>query len=70
MSDKQDAERYRWLRSQYGLTLESSGMQWTRIKDGSKFIASHRLCANDRIFSAFETLDETIDEAILLTKEN
>ena len=46
-----DAERYRWLKSQKGLELSSFGGSW--IKDGTKFDASHRLCANDTVYKPY-----------------
>lgn len=64
-SDKQDAERYRWLKTQHGLDLRSDNMQWIRM-DGSKFLSAYRLCGDDIAYAPYETLDETIDEAMKL----
>lgn len=60
-----DAMRYRWLRAQPKLRLESDDFQsyWIR-EDGSKFHSSHRLSAKDTRYGIYETLDETIDRAI------
>jgi len=59
-----DSERYQWLKSAKGLTLESErGSPWTR-EDGSKFRPSHRLCAGGTQFAPCETLDDAIDEAM------
>lgn len=57
-----DADRYRWLKSQPALTLESSGARWER--DGVAFVASHRLCAGHTAYAPYATLDETIDAAL------
>ncbi len=57
-----DAARYRWLRDAKSLELTSDGMEWTRA-DGTKFCASHRLCAGQTAFAAYPSLDETIDAA-------
>jgi len=57
-----DAARYRWLRDAKSLDLASDGMEWTRA-DGTKFRASHRLCAGQTAFAAYPSLDETIDAA-------
>lgn len=62
-----DAERYRWLKTQKGLTLESDNMIWTRI-NGSKFMSPYRLCGNDIAYESCETLDKTIDTAMLVEK--
>ena len=61
---EQDAARYRWLKDQQGLTLESArGSGWTR-EDGSRFIPTHRLCAGGTQFAPCEALDESIDAAM------
>ena len=58
---RQDADRYRWLRAQKRLRLQSDGGMWTR--DGETFHASHNLAANDTQYGPYATLDETIDFA-------
>jgi len=61
---RKDAERYRWLKSAKGLTLESErGSAWTR-EDGTKFTPSHRLCAGGTQFGPHEHLDDSIDAAM------
>lgn len=60
---KEDAARYRWLKAQKGLSLTTDNMTWTR-PDGSTFISSHLLAANDTQHAPCETLDETIDVAM------
>jgi len=65
--DNKDAERYRFLRDLNGLELRSTYQTWTR-HDGSKFNSSHYLAGNDTAFSAYETLDETIDAAMKVKK--
>jgi len=62
-----DAKRYRWLRSQRAVLLESDQTQWER-NDGTKYQSSHRLCANDTQFASYETLDATIDAAMRVCK--
>lgn len=64
-SDAEDAKRYRWLKAQRGLELQSLGQssQWIR-PDGTKFYSSHMLLAGNTAYGAYETLDETIDAAI------
>ena len=64
-----DAERYRWLKAQKSLLLESATGFWTKA-DGSRFSPTHRLCAGDTQFAAYETLDEAIDAARSALKEN
>lgn len=58
-----DGARYRWLKAQKSIDLQSNGGEWTR-KDGTRFFASHRLCAGDRAYAVAETLDATIDAAM------
>ena len=58
-----DAMRYRWLRKQKTLRLVSDGTVWKR-KNGDSFRASHVLSASDTRYGVYETLDETIDEAM------
>lgn len=61
---RKDAERYQWLKSAKGLTLESErGSAWTR-EDGTKFTPSHRLCAGGTQFGPHEHLDDSIDAAM------
>ena len=57
-----DAERYRWLKAQRGLSLTAESMKWTR-SDGSTFVSTHCLAAGDTQFSAAPDLDQTIDQA-------
>lgn len=61
---RDDAMRYRWLREQNRLQLVSQSIVWTHA-DGSKFRPSHCLSANDTRYGVYETLDETIDKAML-----
>lgn len=62
-----DALRYRWLKEQHSLRLTSSqGCNvWTR-EDGTKFIASHSLAGSEIQYGSYETLDETIDQAMIV----
>ena len=61
---RKDAERYQWLKSAKGLTLESErGAPWT-MENGSTFSPSHRLCAGGTQFAPHETLDDAIDAAM------
>jgi hypothetical protein len=61
---RKDAERYRWIKSAKGLTLESErGGPWTR-ENGGTFTPSHRLCAGGTQFAPYETLDDAIDTAM------
>ena len=57
-----DALRYRWMKAQHKLSLETDGSTWTR--NGVKFIASHRLSANGTQYGSYEKLDELVDAAI------
>ena len=65
---KQDAARYRWLRDQEGLLLESDNMVWTRL-DGSKYTSTHYLAANGTCHASLESLDLTVDTAMQYNKE-
>ena len=65
---KQDAARYRWLRDQKGLRLESDNMVWTRL-DGSKYTSTHYLAANGTCHASLESLDLTVDTAMQYNKE-
>lgn len=60
---RDDAMRYRWLRKQKALRLVSNEVIWKR-ENGENFRASHVLSANDTRYGVYETLDETIDEAM------
>ena len=66
---KKDAERYRWLRDQKRLHLESESMTWTR-KDGSKYASTHYLSANGTSYAPLESIDLTIDTAMQSTEVN
>ena len=66
---KKDAERYRWLRDQKGLHLESESMTWTR-KDGSKYTSTHYLAANGTCYASLESIDLTIDTAMRSNEGN
>ena len=59
-----DAARYRWLKNVRGLNLQSCTATWT-VANGTKYTSSHILAANGTQFPSLETLDETIDSAIL-----
>lgn len=63
---RKDAERYRWLKSRKGLSLktEHPGSIWRR-GDGTKFTASHYLAEGDVQHAPEESLDKTIDKAII-----
>ena len=65
-----DAARYRWLRSRVGLSLRSCcpGNRWTR-EDGTPFNRSHYLDEAGTGHAAYETLDETIDAAMIVAQE-
>ena len=62
-----DAERYRFLRDLNGIELRTVCQGWIR-PDGSRFNASHYFAGNDTAFTAYETLDETIDAAMKVKK--
>ena len=66
---KKDAERYRWLRDQKRLHLESESMTWTR-KDGSKYTSTHYLSANGTSYAPLESIDLTIDTAMQSNEGN
>lgn len=63
MSDAEDAKRYRWLKAQSALRLQSAYMKWTR-EDGTTFSSMHDLSARGINFESCGTLDETIDKAM------
>lgn len=54
-----DAERYRWLKDQKGLSLRSDGTVWSLWN--TMFSASHALVAQGVQYAPRPTLDETID---------
>ena len=66
---KKDAERYRWLRDQKRIHLESESMTWTR-KDGSKYTSTHYLAANGTSYAPLESIDLTIDTAMQSNEGN
>lgn len=60
-----DAQRYRWLKEQIGLTLTTERTSiWVR-EDGTIFVPSHRLSSNGVQYGVYPTLNETIDNARL-----
>lgn len=61
---EKDAARYRWLKSAKRLSLTSESPIYFTREDGSRFIPSHRLCANDTYWGAVENLDDLIDSAM------
>jgi len=63
---REDAERYRWLKSRKGLDLrtEHDHCVWTRI-DGSKFCATHYLAEGGTQHAPADSLDATIDAAMV-----
>ena len=67
---KRDAARYRWLRSRKGLELRSclGHNKWTR-EDGTTYYQSHQLSEGGTGHASCQTLDETIDAAILVAQE-
>lgn len=67
---KKDAARYRWLKSRVGLSLRSChpNNRWTR-EDGTTFNRSHYLDEGGTGHAAYETLDETIDAAMIVAQE-
>ena len=60
-----DARRYRWLRDQPDLYLVTDGTRWYN-QDGSDFRVSHQLSTGDSRMGVYETLDETVDQAMTL----
>ncbi len=58
-----DAELYRWIEAQPGLSIESCGSDWVRPADGSEYTASHRVRAGGTLYAPRETLRETIEAA-------
>jgi hypothetical protein len=63
---REDADRYRWLKSRTKLELFSCPSKWNRV-DGSEFTTSHTLAADDTRHAPAKSLDETIDAAMRLT---
>lgn len=63
-----DAERYRWPKSQKGLLLENYKQSWYR-EDGTRFETHYYLATSQRCLTVYETLDETIDMAMIVKKE-
>lgn len=59
-----DAQRYQFLKKQECLTMFTKKQQWTRA-DGSKYYSSHYLAVDDVLCESFESLDETVDEAMV-----
>ena len=66
--EKKDAARYRWLKGCKALELYSSNTRWTR-EDGTTFFQLHQLAEGGTGHAAYETLDETIDAAMLVARE-
>ena len=64
MTFEQDALRYQWLKSRWGLTLHTDGSSWTDA-DGVKFTSSHRLCEGGTQHPPGKSLDDIIDAAML-----
>lgn len=65
---RKDAQRYNWLKSRKGLVLESDGNSVWERPDGTRFVASHYLAEGDRQHAPAETLDETIDAAMKVSR--
>lgn len=63
---KEDAKRYRWLKSAKGLELRSDGSRWSN--HGESFIAPFSMAANNTRYGAFPSLDELIDSAMERSK--
>ena len=66
--EKKNAARYRWLKGCKALELHSSNTRWTR-EDGTTFFQLHQLAEGGTGHAAYETLDETIDAAMLVARE-
>lgn len=62
---ERNAKRYLWLKSQEGLVLRHETAEWIR-EDGSKYVTTHSLSANSTQHVPHESLDDTIDAAMLL----
>ena len=67
-ANRRDAARYRWLKSRKALELRSCHVKWTR-PDGTTFYQSHQLAEGGTGHAAHETLDETIDAAMIVAQE-
>ena len=66
---REDAERYRWLRSRQGLTLrtEKQPNGWRRM-DGTEFKATHSLAEGGTQHAPADSLDALIDAAMLAAR--
>jgi hypothetical protein len=66
---EKDAARYRWLKSRNGLDLRSEPQPtiWTRM-DGTKFSATHYLAEGGTQHAPADSLDATIDAAMLAAR--
>lgn len=66
---EKDAARYRWLKSRTGLELRSEPQPnvWTRM-DGTKFSATHYLAEGGTQHAPADSLDATIDAAMLVAR--
>lgn len=62
--DEKDARRYRWLKSQRGLSLDSVAPVRMTRPDGSQYICRYYLAGNGTCYENAETLDEMIDKAM------
>jgi hypothetical protein len=59
---EKDAARYRWVKEQKSIRLQTDGSKWK--KQGEEFTASHSLASNGTQWGAFKSLDEVIDSAM------
>ena len=59
---REDAERYRWLRSRRSLDLRTDGTHWT-ASDGTRFVSTHYLAADGTQHAPAPSLDASIDAA-------
>lgn len=59
---EKDAARYRWVKKQKSIRLQTDGSKWK--KQGQEFTASHSLASNGTQWGAFKSLDEVIDSAM------
>lgn len=66
---EKDAARYRWLKSRKGLTLRTEPQPnvWKRI-DGTEFSATHYLAEGGTQHAPAESLDATIDAAMVVAR--
>jgi hypothetical protein len=60
---REDAERYRWLRSRRSLDLRTDGTHWT-ASDGTRFVSTHYLAADGTQHAPAPSLDASIDAAM------